>query len=565
MREKCPSRYIQLMIIVLLLIIPTIMIMAQEGRDPHSLVIVLDGVRPDLLLNVRPPAIQSLIDGSWWPESIEPHPKTAWTYTARAVEDANPNSGPNHASIMTGVSAAQHGAFTNSQFRAGVVDIARHPHYLDRLEHYDPRLTTVFLASWDADYTMIANADFRRIGQGGHGMASVLDDRRITEIAETILSGRRLDDPIMGTDSQWDGGDVDALFIFFDSTDAGGHSTMFNPFDNRGFYPFHPAYVDALLTLDGYIARILTALTERATLDQEQWQIILTTDHGGFLADHGYDNVTTRGVWFLVSSPQVIPGPLPPGVHNYDAAVTALSHFSYPLPTGPVSLDGVDRSRGADPDSPEAYSILSLPPEQTMIYPGDHNDPQQLVVGPEGFTVWFPLPADPFRYLRTSRPILTLQDSLGDRFTITIRDDYRFWVGLGGRLGNKDGTVTPDIMTPHWVRTLGAGMSYTDTATSRESYVSAIYGLLPQLDRETLIGIRIDGSGVMTLFADRSDGYLYSISGEAIPGFSAVQGTPIRLTFHESITSYRMTGAALSLPEIYRMYREGQLTQAASR
>lgn len=547
-------------LIVVLLIILTLFalpVFAQDdARSPHSLVIVLDGVRPDLLLNMQPPAIESLIDGSWWPRSKGNEPMTAWSYTARDVEDANPNSGPNHASIMTGVLASRHGAFTNSQFSAGVTDIAAYPHYLDRLESHYPQLTTVFLASWDADFTMITQADYRRMGQGGYGAASIRDDRRIAEIAVTILSGRDPETPIEGTDTRWEGGDADALFVFFDSTDAGGHTTILDPFDIRGFYPFHPDYIKALMTLDGYIARMLDAIVQRPTLEDEDWQIILTTDHGGFLANHGYDNATTRGVWFMISSSQVTAGELPAGVHHYDTAVTVLSHFSYPLPTGSLTLDGVDRGFGASPapsPSPESRGISRVT--------GNQAAPDPLLLDADGFTLFFPLAADPFRYLKASRPLLTLQDRSGELYKLTIRDDHRFWVGIGGRLGNKEGGVTPDTVRSHWVRTLGA-----ETISLGESGIvesARTYGLLPELNRETLVGIRVDGSGVVTLFGDRSDGYLYSVSGTAITGVSALYGTPLEVMFGESPSSYVQIDAALPLPEIHRLYREGQLSSTA--
>lgn len=108
----------------------------------------------------------------------------------------------------------------------------------------------------------------------------------------------------------------------------------------------NPAYINAIQTVDGHIGSILTALQNRPTYAQEDWIILITTDHGGIGTGHGGNTNSERKIWWVGSGNNPVsnqlsgvsdPGSFAMGNHNAttalgnpsqaDIAVTALDHL----------------------------------------------------------------------------------------------------------------------------------------------------------------------------------------------------------------------------------------------
>ena len=153
---------------------------------------------------------------------------------------------------------------------------------------------------------------------------------------------------------------LDVMTCYFDIVDITGHSS--------GFSPTNPAYITAIESVDASIGTIITALKNRANYANEDWLILLTTDHGGTGTGHGGNTVSERHIWWLGAGPNIRhrqlntagtdPGTyrvVPPGVDTValkkvpvqaDIAVTALHFLLYDLNIYPAirtmdSLDGV--------------------------------------------------------------------------------------------------------------------------------------------------------------------------------------------------------------------------------
>ena len=86
--------------------------------------------------------------------------------------------------------------------------------------------------------------------------------------------------------------DPDVMFLHFDDVDHAGH--------NYGFYPTVPQYTDAINYVDRQIGYVLTALQNRPNLANEDWVILVTTDHGGANGHGGYSEVE-RNIFFILS------------------------------------------------------------------------------------------------------------------------------------------------------------------------------------------------------------------------------------------------------------------------
>jgi predicted AlkP superfamily pyrophosphatase or phosphodiesterase len=115
--------------------------------------------------------------------------------------------------------------------------------------------------------------------------------------------------------------DPDALFVYFGDVDSVGHG--------YGFHPKAPKYSAAVERVDVYVGKILEAMRKRPNFNQEDWLIMVCTDHGGQGKDHGDGkNVPEIRLGFVImNGPSVEPGPIEGRHFNVDVAATALAHL----------------------------------------------------------------------------------------------------------------------------------------------------------------------------------------------------------------------------------------------
>jgi hypothetical protein len=297
-------------------------------RTPHSLVIALDGVRPDALAYAHTPNIDALIAGIWHNGY-----QGAYAPYAQNLYDASTVSGPNHVAIMTGATASQHEVTGNHNVAAG--RYTNFPHYLARLEQMNPALHTAYLFTWGTDGEIPSGADYVKDGNDEENVARVI----------AMLDGTHTD--LNGTDgTQWQRDDQPhALFLFLDDPDHVGHS--------MGFESSVLDYRNELMNVDEQIGRIMTALVNRPTWEQEDWQIIITSDHGGYHTSHGGMTAPEHTIPFIVSSRTVEQGYLPVDTRNIDVVPSILQHFAMPIPN---EFIGVARGHDIQRVSPLAFN-----------------------------------------------------------------------------------------------------------------------------------------------------------------------------------------------------------------
>lgn len=72
----------------------------------------------------------------------------------------------------------------------------------------------------------------------------------------------------------------DFIFALYESTDDAGHT--------HGFYPDNEGYMKAFALEDELAQQIIDSIKARPSYDDEDWLIIMSTDHGGFNHAHGY-------------------------------------------------------------------------------------------------------------------------------------------------------------------------------------------------------------------------------------------------------------------------------------
>lgn len=90
----------------------------------------------------------------------------------------------------------------------------------------------------------------------------------------------------------------DVIFATLEYTDQAGHA--------NGYGNSEQDYVDVALQADQKGYELLQTIQNRTTIDEEDWLIIITTDHGGSGMDHGGQRDIERNTWFVVNKDIVI-------------------------------------------------------------------------------------------------------------------------------------------------------------------------------------------------------------------------------------------------------------------
>ncbi len=228
------------------------------AQTKKVLFIGIDGCRPDIMMSVNTPNIHSLISQS--------------IYSLDGLCAATTWSGNGWSTMLTGVWHTKHQVqdnnFSNPNF-------ANYPDFLTRAESYNPNLRTISLVHWAMiNDKIVENADVQ---------TNFASDLAVKNAAVNAL---QTDNP-------------DILFVDFDDVDHSGHS--------YGFNANTPQYVSSIETTDTYIGEIVNAMKARSTYSNEDWLVVLTTDHGATDTSHGGGDLSERDIFTIYSNPGFTP------------------------------------------------------------------------------------------------------------------------------------------------------------------------------------------------------------------------------------------------------------------
>ncbi|PIF43886.1 putative secreted protein (Por secretion system target) [Chryseobacterium sp. 52] len=229
-----------------------------EAQTKKVLFIGIDGCRADVMMSSPIPNIQNLVNQS--------------IYSVDGLCAATTWSGNGWSTMLTGVWHTKHNVqdnnFTNPNY-------LNYPDFLTRAETYNPNLRTMSLANWaPINDKIVKNADVK---------SNLGSDLAVKNAAVNALQN---DNP-------------DILFVDFDDVDHAGHS--------YGFAATVPQYVSSIQTTDSYIGEIVNAMKARSTYNNEDWLVVLTTDHGAVESSHGGGNLSERNIFTVYSNPGFTP------------------------------------------------------------------------------------------------------------------------------------------------------------------------------------------------------------------------------------------------------------------
>ncbi|MCX5378199.1 alkaline phosphatase family protein [Streptomyces sp. NBC_00091] len=276
---------------------------ATQATTDKVLVIGLDGVVLDRLKAANAPHLQGLM---------------AQGLTARSTLYANPmaatSSGPGWSTIATGVWPDKHGvkdnSFTGKNYTA-------YPDFLTRIENAKPTLNTYAAADWEPITSTDQNGPIfsakvdKRLSLKGDRDGYGNEDPKIAAAAAAELQNQN----------------PDAAFVYLGQVDSAGHS----------YGAASRQYLDAIGRVDTLVGQVLTAVQNRPTYAQENWKILVTTDHGHTdSGGHGGSTIQERGTFVIAKGAGIPAGSLREDVKLVDVAATALAQVGVP-----AALDGV--------------------------------------------------------------------------------------------------------------------------------------------------------------------------------------------------------------------------------
>jgi predicted AlkP superfamily pyrophosphatase or phosphodiesterase len=263
---------------------------AAPAKTPKVLMVGIDGCRPDALVAAGAPALDGLIrDGC-----ISLHAQTC----------AVTSSGPSWSSLLTGTWPDKHGVHDNS-FEGNQFET--YPHVFSRIESVRPELFTASFAHWSPIHEhLVSQADISKPAES----AAAVREEAVRLLEE---------------------GAPDILFLHFDDVDGAGHS--------KGYSVEVPEYMDAIRQTGREIGLVLDAMRARPSYGEEDWLVLVTTDHGG-TDGHGRDIPEHRTIFVIVSGESARRGTILPAPGIVDCAATALAHLGIE-PDPSWELDGV--------------------------------------------------------------------------------------------------------------------------------------------------------------------------------------------------------------------------------
>lgn len=226
---------------------------------PKVLIIGIDGVRSDALEVAHTPNLDGLIA-----EAI---------YSPDALNDDITISGPGWSAILCGVWSDKH-LVTGNNFSGN--NYEEYPSLFRRIEDFNANFHTVSFCHWGPinDHIVGEDADFK---------LNLSTDAEVENQAAAYLG---VNDP-------------DVMFLHFDDVDGAGHGS--------GFSPDNPTYISAIEQTDLHVGGVLEAVRNRSTYAQEDWLVLVTTDHGGLGTSHGGNSFAEQRVFFIASKNDLEP------------------------------------------------------------------------------------------------------------------------------------------------------------------------------------------------------------------------------------------------------------------
>ena len=258
---------------------------------PKVLVYMLDGARADALEAVNHPVWRALKENRW-AEGYH----TAWSVTAGNEPFVLPASAPNHGVIATGRLARHHKVLDNKDKFYKAFRQEATPTWQERIGRRYPDVRIVQAFSWRPDLMFMPES----------GKYSVVCGNDVNNNLVLLRMLARKDAPAV-------------LMVFDDAPDAGGHK--------EGYYPHTPLYLQRINEAMTRFERLLAAIKAQPTFAEDDWLIILCSDHGGVGKTHCTASPQSYTVPLLYCGKHIPAGQISGRPNNLGIAANVLRHM----------------------------------------------------------------------------------------------------------------------------------------------------------------------------------------------------------------------------------------------
>ncbi len=296
--------------------------------DKKVLLIFIDGLIPAAIEISATPNIDALLLDS------------AWSMTGRA--ESTTISGAGWSSFLTGVHWDKHQVPDNDFANPNFTD---YPHIFTQLKADFPDSIVGGCQTWqpiESGMVLPAEPDFNAF----HNYYDYSDDYWDEASADTLCAQEVVN--FAGESN------IHMLVMMFSELDGVGHQS--------GFGAEYSTYQAMLQKTDTEIGQIVDTIKARPNYSDEDWLVILSTDHSGEPELHHGANIPEhRLIPFIMNGPSVMGGEIWPPPQTVDIVATALAHLgAYPV----AGTDGV--SVGFESTSPPTAKL-----GENLIFNGD--------------------------------------------------------------------------------------------------------------------------------------------------------------------------------------------------
>lgn len=315
---------------------------SQPEPTPKAVYIILDGISADILEKIDTPNIDKII-------SEGGYTRATTGGIAGGYSESPTASAIGYNNVLTGTWANKHNVYDN--------DI-ENPNYeywsLYRLiETEKPELKTAIYSSWIDNRTKLIGAGLEESGDFEIDIVRDGYDIDTLSFAHDSAWVREVDNKVVqeaAESLEEDAPDFSWVYLWY--TDDTGHT-----------FGDTEEYFESIRNADRQVGEIWSAIQTREENFNEDWLIIITTDHGRALPDgksHGNQTERERTVWFATNADNLNSYFKNGKVEHVDLYPTIARHLGIEIPknvsreldgvpfTGPISLSNLKASLNGD-------------------------------------------------------------------------------------------------------------------------------------------------------------------------------------------------------------------------
>lgn len=309
---------------------------------PKAVYIILDGISADILEEIDTPNIDKIIaEGGYT--------RATTGGIAGGYSESPTASAIGYNNVLTGTWANKHNVYDNN------IDNPNYEYWsLYRLvETVEPQLETAIYSSWIDNRTKLVGAGLEESGNFEIDIMKDGYDIDTLSFAHDSAWVREVDNKVVQEAAQSleeDAPDFSWVYLWY--TDDTGHT-----------FGDTEEYFESIRNADRQVGDIWNAIQNREENFNEDWLIVITTDHGRALPDgksHGNQTERERTVWFATNADNLNSYFQNEKVEHVDLYPTIARHLGIEIPedvsreldgvpfTGPISLSNLKASLNGD-------------------------------------------------------------------------------------------------------------------------------------------------------------------------------------------------------------------------